>query len=106
MPGDKRQPSQPGCDIGPEVTQGEMLCGQLHDAGAPLLLPSLIAPQAHAQFFSCTLLRPFHTLAPQLQLETTHIPIPQIIRNSPGEILVDYEKSALCAVCGGGWYGR
>lgn len=106
MSSDTRQTLQPGSDIGPQVTQGQLLRGQIDNARASPLLISLITPQAHAQFFCCTLLCPAHALSPEPQLKTTHIDTPHIFRNSPGEILTHYENIALFAVCSGGWHGR
>lgn len=64
------------------------------------LLPALIRSQDDTQLFSCPCLCPVHALAPELQLKSAHSSPRdmQIFRNSPGEILANYEYFALCEV--------
>ena len=64
------------------------------------LLPALIRAQDDSQLFSCPCLCPVHALAPELQLKSVHSSPRdmQIFRNSPGEILANYEYFALCEV--------
>ncbi len=61
------------------------------------LLPALICAQNNPQLFSCPCLCPVHALSPELQFKPVHSSPRdvQIFRNSPGEILANYEYFAL-----------
>jgi hypothetical protein len=96
-------------NVWPEVLERQCLCGQLDKPCTPVLFPAPVRTQLDTQLLSCPFLRPAHTLTPQSQLETAHIPEPRhmkIFRNRPGEILTQYENFALCALYGGGTYGH
>lgn len=60
-------------------------------------LPALICAQNNPQLFSCPCLCPVHALSPELQFKPVHSSPRdvQIFRNSPGEILANYEYFAL-----------
>ena len=105
MTSDERNLPQARGNAGPQLPEREMLRGEVNDPRAPVFLPSLITPQTDAQLFSCALLCPAQRPAPDLQLETAHTHTPQIFRNSPGEILTEYERTALFAVFIRGVYG-
>ena len=105
MTSDKRDFPQARRDSGPQFPEREMLRGEVNDPCASVFLPSLIAPQTDAQLLSCALLSPVKRPAPDLQFETAHTSTPQIFRKSPGEILVEYERTALFEVASRGVYG-
>ena len=84
-----------------ETGEGECFCCQCDKPGHLLTaFPSLIRAQDDAQLFSCPFLRPVHSPAPHFQFKSGHDSPRdmQIFRNSPAEILTNYERIALSEV--------
>lgn len=84
-----------------EGCHGQRLCRQLDQPGDFITaFPTLIRSQHDTQLICCLVLSPSHTLAPEPQFKSTHSSPRdmQIFRNSPGEILANYEYFALCVV--------
>lgn len=94
MTGNGAELSDAVCQLG----EGESLCSQGNNLWHLLaLFPSLIGAEDDTKLFCCPCLCPVHALAPELQFKPVHS-LPrdmQIFRNSPGEILANYERIAL-----------
>lgn len=94
MPGNRAELNDAVCHLG----EGETFSRQCYDFWYILaILPALIRSQDNPQLFSCPCLCPVHALSPELQLKSCHSSPRdmQIFRNSPGEILANYENFAL-----------
>lgn len=94
MTGNGAELSDAVCQLG----EREAFCSQGDNLWHLLaLFPALIGAEDDAKLFCCPCLCPVHALAPEFQFKSVHSSPRdmQIFRNSPGEILANYERIAL-----------